>query len=87
MQGTAWSSVCLILFFILTQTAQQNSEIGAVTKCYGLQAIRKVSLLGSQLEATIPCMNNTASTMYLNLQNVRKALHIKEGLPKWSVCR
>ncbi|KIH44021.1 hypothetical protein ANCDUO_25965, partial [Ancylostoma duodenale] len=39
----------------------------------------------SQL-STVPCMNETAVTVYLNRADVRKALGIPTTLGPWSIC-
>ena len=42
---------------------------------------------GGGLGESVPCINSTASKNYLNRADVRKALHIKAGLPPWDICR
>lgn len=41
---------------------------------------------GGGLGESVPCINSTASKNYLNRADVRKALHIKDGLPPWDIC-
>ena len=33
-----------------------------------------------------PCINADGATTYLNTAAVRKALHIPDDLPKWTIC-
>ncbi|XP_072013118.1 lysosomal protective protein-like isoform X1 [Amphiura filiformis] len=40
----------------------------------------------NNLGDTVPCINSTAIHGYLNKPAVRQALHIKDGLPQWSIC-
>ena len=35
----------------------------------------------------VPCSDPSGPTTYMNLPEVRKALHIPEGLPPWTDCR
>ncbi|XP_072051661.1 lysosomal protective protein-like [Amphiura filiformis] len=42
---------------------------------------------GVTLGESVQCLNATAVTAYLQRADVRKALHIKESLPPWEVCR
>ncbi|VDM84865.1 unnamed protein product [Strongylus vulgaris] len=37
--------------------------------------------------STVPCMNETAVTVYLNRADVRKALGIPTSLGPWAICR
>ncbi|KAL7078587.1 hypothetical protein ACQ4LE_002510 [Meloidogyne hapla] len=36
--------------------------------------------------ASVPCLNDTALTTYMNLPEVRKALHIPDKLGHWDIC-
>ncbi|KAI1728278.1 serine carboxypeptidase domain-containing protein [Ditylenchus destructor] len=36
--------------------------------------------------ASVPCLNDTDMTTYMNSQDVRQALHIPENLPRWYIC-
>lgn len=38
------------------------------------------------LRLTPPCINGTASTVYLNDKNVREALHIPKQIQEWQMC-
>ncbi|VDP09668.1 unnamed protein product [Heligmosomoides polygyrus] len=42
---------------------------------------------GNELDlSTVPCMNETAATVYLNRPDVRKALGIPSSLGPWAIC-
>lgn len=41
---------------------------------------------GGKLGETPPCINSTASTNWLNKQDVRDAINIPDRLPQWAVC-
>jgi hypothetical protein len=38
-------------------------------------------------ENVVSCVNDTKTTLYMNMPEVRKALHIPDHLPDWQICR
>ncbi|XP_070574652.1 lysosomal protective protein-like [Ptychodera flava] len=59
-----------------------------------LRPTKKVNVTGlptvnsgkNGLKSVPPCLNASAATSYLNIPDVRKALHIPENLPSWEMC-
>ncbi|XP_077982821.1 lysosomal protective protein-like [Glandiceps talaboti] len=47
---------------------------------------KKIKTLKNRLHGVIDCVNTTAETNYLNMDSVRKALHIPETVQTWQVC-
>jgi len=50
------------------------------------QSRREFTLENDGLKGGYPCLNTTAETIYLNNPAVRRALHVKDNLPDWTVC-
>lgn len=46
------------------------------------QPIMSTPMLGE----SVPCINSTAGTHYLNRDDVRRAIHVSLDLPQWSIC-
>lgn len=46
------------------------------------QPVLSTPMLGE----SVPCINSTAGTNYLNRDDVRRAIHVNPNLPKWSIC-
>ncbi|XP_056405987.1 lysosomal protective protein-like [Hyla sarda] len=48
--------------------------------------LRNMSGLNKPILLSFPCVDYTSLTTYLNNPEVRSALHIPNGLPKWEIC-
>ncbi|CAJ0581410.1 unnamed protein product, partial [Mesorhabditis spiculigera] len=60
---------------------------GSIPKRFALEFKRKMGRLPKPEElGTVPCMNETSATVYLNRRDVRNALGIPGLLPAWSIC-
>nr|CAB3234482.1 lysosomal protective protein-like [Phallusia mammillata] len=66
-----------------TRSKQYEHAMHAI---YGTKSIQFNHTIYNKLESTMPCINSTAETSWLNRLDVREALHIKPGLPPWCVC-
>lgn len=51
-----------------------------------IQKYQKLAMLKERLDEVPPCIDATGSTVYLNRQDVRKAIHIPDDLPGWAIC-
>ncbi|XP_064639878.1 lysosomal protective protein-like isoform X2 [Lineus longissimus] len=68
-----------VVFDYLPWLLSNSSERAQFQKT--LQSVPK-----ERLRVTPPCVNATGLHSYLNRADVKKALHIPEGLPTWEVC-
>ena len=56
-------------------------------KLPGLFFLQKIASLSKEnVTAVPPCINADGPTTYLNTKAVRKALHIPDNLPQWTIC-
>lgn len=51
------------------------------------QALFRMQVSTDKVRLDPPCTNTTAPFNYMNNQQVRKALHIVDGVPEWQMCR
>ncbi|XP_075133523.1 lysosomal protective protein-like [Leptodactylus fuscus] len=48
--------------------------------------LKEMSRLNKTISMSVPCVNDTDVTTYLNNPEVRSALHIPNDLPPWEIC-
>ena len=54
---------------------------------YTFQKIKLKRQFEESIRSTPPCLDNEVEISYMNTGEVRKALHIKDGIQDWDVCR
>ncbi|CAJ0955719.1 unnamed protein product, partial [Mesorhabditis belari] len=66
---------------------QDCTNQGQIPKRFALDFKKRMGRLPKPEElGTVPCMNETAVTVYLNRRDVRSVLGIPGMLPDWSIC-
>mmetsp|Transcript_19304 Transcript_19304/g.49509 ORF Transcript_19304/g.49509 Transcript_19304/m.49509 type:complete len:452 (-) Transcript_19304:767-2122(-) len=61
-----------------------NSE--AVRTSYAFSSVFRGMRANNGVKGDVPCVDSTASTLWLNKPEVREALHIPAQVPAWTIC-
>ncbi|KAM9296705.1 lysosomal protective protein-like [Gastrophryne carolinensis] len=65
---------------IFKNTVAVEQQPGLLMKLKGLSKLNK------PIKLSVPCLNDTSITTYLNNEQVQKALHVHQQGPAWDIC-
>ena len=65
----------------------QSPVISSMGHISVLQNVYAAVASGRRVTVSPPCIDSKPSTVYMNREDVKKALHIAQNLPQWQICR